>query len=238
MSAAAACAAAREAVQDANEAGGDVDLSWLAPEARRNQWTLADDTLRFLARLVARLHPGHVVEFGSGASTRALGRAGTALDPVPTVVALENDPLFRRLTRQALEDDGTATAVDVQLTPVVVRHWHGHAVPVYHLTRSFLSRYGAPELVLVDGPPLPLGGREGSLLQAVHLAGPGTVVLLDDADRPSEKGALNRVDEVCGGHVERIELAGFAKGLVALLVTEAVDASAMPPPPVTEGSAS
>lgn len=222
---------ASDAVHDALHGDDAVDLSWLAPEGQRNQWTLADDTLRFLCRLVGRLKPAHVVEFGSGASTRALARAGSTSDPRPHIVALENDPLFRRRTRRALDDDGTAGAVDVRLTPVVARPWYGRVVPVYHLTRPLLSRSPAPSLLLVDGPPLPLGGREGSLLQAVHLAGGGAVVLLDDADRPSERQALARVEELCGDHVERLALPGFAKGLEALVVNEPVGESAMPPPP-------
>jgi predicted O-methyltransferase YrrM len=232
----AACAVAREAVELAYRSRQEVDFPWLAPSSQRNQWSLDDDTLSFVTRLVATLRPQRIVEFGSGESTRALARAAAVLDPPAKVVALENDPLFRRRTRRALAEDGSAKTAEVRLTPVVVRRWFGNNVPVYHLTKPFLSATGRPDLVVVDGPPLPLGGREGSLLQAVHLGQAGTVVVLDDASRPSEEKALKRVVEVCGEGVELFEFDDFPKGLVILMVNEMMGASAMPPPPSTDGS--
>ena len=231
-----ACAVARKAVELAHRSGEDVDLSWLASAAERNQWSLDDDTLRFLARLVATLAPRRIVEFGSGSSTRVLARSGAGLDRPAEVLALENDPLFRRRTMDALAEDGSAETAEVKLIPLVVRRWFGNNVPVYHLTRPLLAEVGKPELVVVDGPPLPLGGREGSLLQAVHLGRAGTVVLLDDSRRASEEKALARVVEVCGEAVQILELDDFAKGLAVLLVNETMGASAMPPPPSTDGS--
>ncbi len=228
-------ASARMAIECAYRSREEVDLSWLAAASRRNQWSLADDTMSFVSRLVAILEPRIIVEFGSGESTRALARAGAAIDPPAKVVALENDPLFRRRTRRALGRD-VATEADVLLTPVVVRRWYGKNVPVYHLTRPFLSATGRPELVLVDGPPLPLGGREGSLLQALHLGRAGTVVLLDDASRPSEERALARALEICGDSVELVELADFAKGLAVLVVKSPLEGPAMPPAPSEDGS--
>lgn len=232
----AAAAVAREAVELAHRSGDEVDLSWLAPSWERNQWSLDDDTLRFLTCLVATLAPRRIVEFGSGSSTRVLARSGAGLDPPAEVLSLENDPLFRRRTMQSLAEDGSAKTTEVRLTPLVARRWFGNIVPVYHLTRPLVAEVGTPELVVVDGPPLPLGGREGSLLQAVHLGRPGTVVLLDDSRRASEEKALARVVEVCGDAVEIFELDDFAKGLAVLVVNETMGAPAMPPPPSTDGS--
>lgn len=232
------CAVAKEAVELAYRSREVVDLSWLEPPSQRNQWSLADDTLGFISRLVATLQPRRIVEFGSGVSTRALARASAVLDSPAKVVALENDPLFCRRTKRALSQDGLATSAEVRLTSVVVRRWFGNNVPVYHLTRPFLAETGRPELVVVDGPPLPLGGREGSLLQAVHLGREGTVVLLDDASRPSEEQALARVLEVCGDGVGLVELDDFTKGLGILVVRKSMKASAMPPSPSTDGGTS
>lgn len=231
-----ACTRAKEAVERADRSGEEVDLSWLAPPSKRNQWSLDNDTLSFLTRLLATLGPKRIVEFGSGASTRALANSGDGLDPPAKVVALENDPLFRRRTMQALAEDGSASAADVRLTPLVVRRWFDRNVPVYDLTKPLLAEMGTPELVVVDGPPLPLGGREGSLLQAVHMGQAGTVVLLDDSRRASEQNAVARVVEICGDAVELLQLDHFAKGLAVLVMNESMGASAMPPPPSTDGS--
>jgi hypothetical protein len=47
-------------------------------------------------------------------------------------------------------------------------------------------------LVLIDGPPSLLGGREGTLYLVMEFARPGTLVLLDDASRAQEQSALAR----------------------------------------------
>ncbi|HWC12655.1 MAG TPA: hypothetical protein VG455_15710 [Acidimicrobiales bacterium] len=226
-----ASTATTSALDAARESLAAVDLSWLQPEAERHSWTLADDTLRFLTGVVAHLRPARVVEFGSGLSTRVLAAAAAASTKPgasATVVALENDPLFARRTTAALAADGALGRARVELTHLVVRRWYGRNVPVYDLPKT-VGEAPAPQLVLVDGPPLPLGGRAGSLLQAVHLAEAGSLVLLDDADRPSEQAALAMAQKVFGSCIEISVLDGFAKGLAAVVVHRAVGGSALPP---------
>ncbi len=228
-------ASTRAALDAALESLDDVDLSWLGQEAGRDSWTLADDTLRFLTCLFDRLRPRRVLEFGSGVSTRVLAVACLRSDDDATVVALENDPVFERRTTDALARDGGLDRARVELTPVVVRRWYEQNLPVYDLPEAVLEA-PAPQLVLVDGPPLPLGGRAGSLLQAVHLASPGTLVLLDDADRPSEQSALALAEKVFGTCIEVSLLGGFAKGLASVVVHRSVGGQPMPPPPSEDGS--
>ncbi len=220
-------ASAREALEAARHSTESVDLSWLAPEAERDSWTLADDSLRFVAALVAAVRPTTIVEFGSGVSTRVLAAACGELGEPGAVVALENDPEFARRTSRQLAGDACGSMASVVLTHLVVRRWYGRNVPVYDLPEGMFQD-PAPQLILVDGPPLPLGGRAGSLLQAVHLGRPGTVVLLDDADRPSEQRALAMAEEVLRGHIEVMRLDGYAKGLAAVVVRCATHHSPMP----------
>jgi predicted O-methyltransferase YrrM len=227
----ATAARAAEAIEAARCSTAPVDLSWLPPPAATDDWSLADDALRFLARLVATAGATRVLELGSGVSTRVLARACAGRGAGARVLALENDPVFADRTRRALAGDGLADLAQVLLTPVVVRRWHGHHVPVYHLTKATLDHFGRPDVVLVDGPPMPLGGREGALLQAVHLARPGTIVVLDDADREGERSALARVQRVFGAAVTVVRLDGFAKGLAAVVVRAAVGGPSVPPRP-------
>ena len=221
-------AAARAALDAARESLDFVDLSWLEPEGERDAWTLADDTLRFVTSVLGHLRPDRVLEFGSGVSTRVLAAGCARLDEPAIVVALENDPVFERRTTEALGRDGALGRTRVELTHLVVRRWYGQNLPVYDLPPT-VREAPPPQLVLVDGPPLPLGGRAGSLLQAVHLAEAGTLVLLDDADRSSEQDALALAENVFGPCIEVFVLDGFAKGLAAVVVHRAVDGPAMPP---------
>jgi hypothetical protein len=64
-----------------------------------------------------------------------------------------------------------------------------------------------------------LGGREGSLRQALSLAAVGSVVLLDDADRRAEAEVLAAVRHSHEGCLEAVPCPGFARGLGALVVT-------------------
>lgn len=222
----------RVALDEAWARFGAVELTWLRPseivDTDAGGWSLAADALRFVTCLVELLRPRSVLEMGSGLSTRVLARACGALDPPASLTSLENDPEYWRRTASQLEADGLGDAVALRLCPVVVRRCHGRQVSVYHLGTDALVDTPAPELILVDGPPLPLGGREGAGYQAVHLARPGTIILLDDAKRADEQAALQHVAEAFGDAVEIAELPGFEKGMAALLVTGVIDDAGMP----------
>jgi len=161
-----------------------VDLSWIDPPPAPDGWTLAADALRFLTRLVAHMRPGHVLEFGSGLSTRALARACAALAPPGAVSSIDHDPEFGAIAARALADTPVPGGrVAVQIAPLVARDYGGKLVPVYHLDAARFASPRPVDLVVVDGPTVVLGGREGTLYQALQFARPGTLLVLDDADR-------------------------------------------------------
>ena len=206
------------AVAEALATRSEVDLGWLRADAE-DDWALTSEALRFVVRLVQLVSPADVVELGSGRSTRVLARTAEAMSPAPRITALENDPDAATRTRAALERDGTSGSVELRFAPVVVRRCQGRQVPVYHLGEGALR--GRADVILVDGPPMPLGGREGALFQAVGLAARDALVVLDDAHRESEASALEHLGEVLGDRV-RIELLdGFDKGLAVVQVLEA-----------------
>ncbi len=206
-------------VETAYASRGEVDLSWLE-EAPYDDWALADEALRFSARLMQLSSPRHVVELGSGRSTRVLAQTAQAMASPPHVTTLENDPEVVGRTAAALEADGNRSRIEMHFAPVVVRRCQGFQVPVYHLFSGV--RIAAAELVLVDGPPMPMGGRQGALYQAVGLAVEGGVILLDDANRDSEARALERLAAAIGDRVSIELLDGFDKGLAVVTVHEAV----------------
>jgi hypothetical protein len=111
----------------------------------------------------------------------------------------------------------------------VVRRCQGSHLPVYHLDRTKLASKATPEIVLVDGPPSMMGGRHGSVLQALSVAGPGSVVLLDDAARPQEQQLLRAVSESFGDATAIRLLPDFARGLAAITVCEPLDIEILPP---------
>lgn len=200
----------------------------------RGGWPMAGDAVGLLTALVAELRAAHVVEFGSGRSTVALAQAAARL-PVPgAVTVIENDPEVYGATRAALAAAGVASdRVAVQAAPLVVRRIAGRHLPVYHLRRGDFASAAVPDLVVVDGPPSMLGGRQGALLQALGLAGVGTLVLLDDADRPQEAAVLDSAVRTYRGRLEQLPAPGFSRGLGALVVTAPLD---VPVDPLVEAA--
>src|SRR5437764_13771359 len=82
--------------------------------------------------------------------------------------------------------------VSCLFAPLVARGCAENTLPMYCLPRGGFASRLAADLVVVDGPPLILGGREGMLYQAMGFARPGTLLLLDDAERAEERRTLAR----------------------------------------------
>jgi predicted O-methyltransferase YrrM len=204
--------AAWTAIGAAAQRMGSIDLSWLEPLPEDGAWTLAPDALRFVIALVQELQPRHVLEFGSGLSTTVLARAAADGAPQCRISSLESDP-------EAIEAAGDAPSrVALQLAPLVAREWAGKSLPTYLIDARALASAESVDLAIVDGPPTVLGGRESTLYQLLELARPGTVVVLDDADRPQERANVASWRDNLGEAVQLEFLPGFAKGLVVGVV--------------------
>ena len=173
---------------------------------------------RFIGRLLPQLAPAHIVEFGSGLSSRFLARQGAHLAVPPWITSIDHDPEF---------GIGGAGVPDYprlryQLAPVVGRDFGGKLLPSYYVIRRNFATAEPPDLVIIDGPPNCLGGREGVLYQAIEWARPGTVVLIDDASRREEQSAMACWKDTLGEAITFYHLSGFAKGLSAIVIHEPV----------------
>jgi predicted O-methyltransferase YrrM len=213
---------ARSALQEARAGMDRVDLSWLGPLAAGEAWTLAPDALRFLYRLVLTLAPRHVLELGSGLSTCVLARAAAERSLPCAISSVEHDPVFRGAAARKLEGYGLADDVRIQLAPLVARQGLDRIVPMYQLNPARMASSLPADLVLIDGPPSLLGGREGTLYQVMDFARPGTLVLLDDASRAQEQSALARWQTHFDRAIEVALLPGFTRGLAAILIERPV----------------
>lgn len=194
------------------------DVSWLGVDGRSDRWALPADGLALLTTLVMVLAPRHVLEFGSGESTRVLARACLELALPSVVTVVEHDPRFAAATTRRLEADGTLDVVSLQVAPLVARRRFGALVPVYRWDRTRFAMAQPVDLVLIDGPPRVLGGREGTLYQALEVSRPGTIVLLDDAGRADELAVLERWERGLGRAIEIRRLPEFERGMAALIV--------------------
>ena len=199
------------------------DLSWIQPPPEDHGWTLALDALRFLTNVVRHFKPRHILEFGSGLSTLVLARAAAALAHECRISSLDHDPEFGAAAAESCLNHVNETCyVAFQTAPLVARWYGDKFVPTYLIKPKQLASEIPVDLVLIDGPPAVLGGREGTLYQAMDYVKPGALVLIDDARRREERKALTNWQDMLGSAIEVIELPAFTKGLAAIIVHEPV----------------
>lgn len=140
-----------------------------------NRWSASVDYCRAVIAETER-HSGNVMEAGSGLTTIILASLG-----VP-VVALEHDLLWARKVRRWTRWTRNATVLHRPLNRFDGYDWYG------------LQPGDLPtdvRLIVCDGPPgTTRGGRYG--LIPIVRPSKGTVVLLDDAARDSERAVLER----------------------------------------------
>ena len=220
-----AVSATEKALAEAIQAFRSVDLGEIQPPLESTRWAMDRETLCFLVSLMRQLKPRDVVEFGTGLSTSVLAWALNQLEPPGRITSVDHDPRFIRMTRDRLQAQGLKAVVSFVCAPLVARKRAGRMVPVYHFPGSTPAR---ADLILVDAPPKALGGREGMLYQAMDFARPGTLILLDDANRAQERNAVARWRDVFAGAIRINELPGFPKGLVAITVVEQVPVKCLP----------
>jgi len=195
-------------------ASAGVDLSWIVPAPSADGWTLAPDALRFVTQMVREVRPRHVLEMGSGLSTRLLAREAVGGCVISSV---DHDPQYNWET-----GGGQAGNVAFHLAPLVVREFGGKLCGAYLIRPDRMASKEPVDLVVIDGPPVNLGGREGTLYQVMDYARAGTVVLLDDSKRPEERAAIRAWQDNLGDAIAVEQLAGFAKGMAAIVIHKPV----------------
>jgi predicted O-methyltransferase YrrM len=172
-------------------------LDWLRAELQLRHplpptrgYAAAPDALAQLVRIIDECAPDSVLELGSGVSTivlaRRLQQAGHG-----RLVALEHLPEHAQRTRAELAAHGlaeVAAVLDAPLEDVDIgtARWSW-----YRLGSAVPSRIDA---LFVDGPPAGTGtlARYPALPQLADRLAPGSVVFVDDGDRPDEREMVRR----------------------------------------------
>lgn len=215
-----AVTASRTAVERALADMEAIDLGPTLSRPEGRGMAMSSDALRFLTSLVRELQPRHVLEMGSGLSTLVLARACLEVCDDCRVTSVDNDPVINARTKSELEAVGHENTVRCLFAPLVARACVGEMRPVYLIEPESLASRRPADLVVIDGPPAVLGGRGGTLHQALEFSRPGTVVLMDDAERKLEARAMSQWRERLGDVVDLSVLTQFDKGLAVVIVHE------------------
>ncbi|MFN0155548.1 MAG: class I SAM-dependent methyltransferase [Gaiella sp.] len=186
-----------------------------AIEAAVTESTLSPPALRILGALIEAKPPHHVIEFGSGLSTRFFLQA-LRESPESHVYSIDDSAAYLEHTRATLaaEDAARVTLVHAPVRPL---HFRGKLFLTY--SRRALERAlpaFTADLILIDGPPAFRYGREAVLYGALPWVGGGTTIVLDDAGRGPEQAALARWQELWGGGCDIELLPDVRKGLAII----------------------
>jgi predicted O-methyltransferase YrrM len=214
-------AAPTTVVAEALARSSETDLDRISPPIERGPWSMHLDALSFLVTLVHLVRPRHVVEFGSGLSTRVVAWACAESTRSGRITTVDNDPDSSRAAEEGLEQQAVKCDVEFRTAPLVLRDCGGEMLPVYLLRRDEWVCALPADLLVIDGPADALGGRGGTLYQALDFSHDGTVVILDDADRPGEQAIVASWTAMLGSAIEleRLDLTG---GMVAIAVRRPV----------------
>ena len=136
------------------------------------------------------------------------------------VTSFEHDPLFRDQLLEQLERAELQDVAKVHLAPLVMRKVGEQLLPVYHIDETVVIE--PAQIILIDGPPSKLGGRQGTLYLAMTWSEPGTVVLLDDAERDDESASLKSWKDEFGDVIEVSRPEGLSRGIASIVVNEPV----------------
>ncbi len=149
-------------------------------------WAASPDFLRLLTKFVLESRPQSVVECSSGLSTLVLA-ACLKMQGHGHVFSLEHDPEFAEKTRNLIQLHGLeawATVIDAPLKKLSLPSWEGQWYDIAGLPPDVTI-----DMLVIDGPPHTTGhmARYPALPVMVNGMKPGTIVLLDDADREGEQ---------------------------------------------------
>ena len=129
------------------------------------------------------------MEFGCGPTTELIGLLGRAYGRME-VTTIEHDPWAANELLSLIGPFVTNYRwYSFYLCPLVLRRCFGTPRPVYDDGMGVPMVPHPADLVLINGPPNELGGRGGTMYQALKYAGTGTIILLLDV-RDNEQGML------------------------------------------------
>jgi predicted O-methyltransferase YrrM len=152
-----------------------------------------------------------VLELGSGVSTVVLGRLLRTTGG--TLVAVEHDARWRgwvaeRLAAEELEQTASVIHAPLEARPGQTLPWYARAGVDAALAA------GAPDLLIVDGPPAFRAedalARRPAVPELLERLAPGATIVLDDVGRPGERAVLEHWERESGVRFERRPEAGIA----------------------------
>lgn len=154
-------------------------------------------SMRFvnLLRIIDMLDQGpltRVVELGSGISTLCIA-AWMKRNTRGKITSFDHDAEWAEVTRRQIHQAGLEAFAEVVVAPL--REWNGDGRRrKWYGLESYLSDLKPVDLLIVDGPPNRTDSRGMARLPALYVfaeyLNEDAIVVLDDAQRPSEQAVI------------------------------------------------
>jgi hypothetical protein len=172
----------------------------------------------FLMRAVDEIfqrRPGLVVELGAGVSTVVLARIIRAHRIPVKLVSVEHDAEYAEMVSAELKREGLLDQVKLLHCPLVPLSVEGYS-GLWYETEALLKEADSIGLLLVDGPPERHGSdiRFAGVPALKERMAAASLVLLDDAERRSERRTLWRWSRMVPGGNASFDTAARGIGIL------------------------
>lgn len=163
---------------------------------RFTPWSIPDDGMVVLERLVQEHRPGLVLELGSGRSTVQLA-SYLAAAGFGRLVSLDHLRKFSRQAETQLEVNGLEGAVQTRWAPLADHGQPDCLAPSWYAASGWSDLEGISMLV-VDGPPgaVVRCARDPAVPLLLPRLDAGCVLVLDDTNRTDERMTLDHWQEL------------------------------------------
>jgi predicted O-methyltransferase YrrM len=182
-------------------------------------WAITPDVARLLCELILDRHPKVIVECGAGSSTLINAGMLRRLNEGGKVYAIESYEGSVEAVRGAVKRHGLESYVELIEAPLREQTLGNYKHDWYDA--DLLPDISDIDILFVDGPPQygksdTVLARYGALPFFISRMRKGSVVVLDDGARPTERETARRWAAEYGVEMEVLE--GFAKGVILLHV--------------------
>lgn len=180
--------------------------------------TLSYETLCFINLLIQKTKPKSILEFGCGVSTQFICEIIKEHDDCQ-FYSVENIEKF--IVHTKLNLNTLSNRVNFILAPIRPTIINSCLFVTY--SKSFLNKLNNNsflDLVIIDGPLGSIFRRDVPLFLIQNKLIPGSIILLDDSNRPREQEALALWKKLFGNSIKVIEVPDFHKGLAIISVRE------------------
>lgn len=180
--------------------------------------TLSFESLCLINALIEKLRPKNILEFGCGVSTQFICDVIKDHNDC-NFHSVENIEKFLIQTKSSLETN--SNTVNFILAPIEPMLIDSCLFVTY--SKSLLNKLDKNthlDLVIIDGPLGRIFRRDAPLFLIKDKLHPGSIVLLDDSNRPREQEALTLWKKIFGDSIEIIEVPDFHKGLTVVIIRE------------------